>query len=322
MLPPLPLSLLRLRLTLRVEETMTLPRWKGALLRGGLGRALRQALCDPTCPAPDQCIQATACPYRMLFAPDGEGGQSDLHGLRDVPRPYAVQPPLDPQTQYAPGDTLTFGFILAGKATAYVPHILRAFEALGQMGLGLGQGKARLIAMESLDPLSGAALPLLADGTLQNQVLTTTGAQILAAALQLPPTLTLRFLTPMRLKYDGQIATLPECHILVRTALRRLSQLCIFFGDGPWEVAFADAIAQAQQVRLRTCHTTMVDWGRTSGATGQHMNLSGFVGSADYANVAPEVRTILLAGSLVHIGKASVFGHGAYVVQPAQHPHK
>ncbi len=314
MIPAPPLTLLTLRLHLRADEALTLPRWKGALLRGGLGRALRQALCDPACPAPTACPHAETCAYRSVFAPDGEDGHSELHGIRDVPRPYAVQPPLGPQTDYAPGDTLMFGVVLAGTARTYLPQIIRAFELLGQMGLGLGRGRMTLTSVASVDPLSGAELPLLQSGVLYNQLLTTNGTQILAAADHLPAALTLRFLTPMRLKYESRFAETPECHILVRAALRRVSQLCAHFGEAPWTAPFGQIIEEAQHARLRACRTQWVDWSRLSGATGRHMNLGGFVGSATYEGVTPAVRTTLLAGSLVHIGKAGVFGHGTYTV--------
>ncbi len=314
MIPAPPLTLLTLQLHLRADAALTLPRWKGALLRGGLGRALRQALCDPACPAPTTCPHVETCAYRSVFAPDDEDRHSDLQGIRDVPRPYAVQPPLGPQTDYIPGDTLMFGVVLAGTARTYLPHIIRAFELLGQMGLGLGRGRMTLTTVASTDPLTGTTLPLLEGGVLYNQLLTTNGTQILAAADHLPAALTLRFLTPMRLKYEGRFAETPECHILVRAALRRVSQLCAHFGDAPWTAPFGQIIEEAQRVRLRAWRMHWVDWSRLSGATGQRMNLGGFVGSATYEDVSPAVRATLLAGSLVHIGKAGVFGHGAYTV--------
>jgi hypothetical protein len=44
--------------------------------------------------------------------------------------------------------------------------------------------------------------------------------------------------------------------------------------------------------------------------------LGGLLGSAVLHNVSPDLRTVLLAGSLVHVGKACVFGHGGYALQP------
>ena len=42
------------------------------------------------------------------------------------------------------------------------------------------------------------------------------------------------------------------------------------------------------------------------------MKLGGIVGGAVLRGVSPELRVVLVAGSLVHVGKACVFGHGAY----------
>ena len=44
----------------------------------------------------------------------------------------------------------------------------------------------------------------------------------------------------------------------------------------------------------------------------QWMTLGGIVGSAVLRSVALDVRAVLLAGSVVHVGKACVFGHGGY----------
>ncbi len=319
-LPPPPLTLLLLRLTYQAAEPLVLPRWKGALLRGGLGRALKAALCDPACREGRPCSRAANCAYRAVFAPEAEEGASDLQGLRDAPRPYAVLPPLGDQTHYAPGDRLVFDLMLAGRAQTYLPHILFAFETLGAQGLGLRRGRAVLVAATSYSPLTGRHAPLLVDGVLQNQWITVSGADLVAAAQALPPQITLQFITPLRMKYNGQLVTSAECHVLVRTALRRISTLCTTFGTGAWPLPFSAVIAAAQAVPRVQSHTQWVDWSRTSGATGQHMTLGGLVGQATYQDVPPLVRLVLLTGALTHIGKAVVFGHGAYRMQAHTQP--
>jgi hypothetical protein len=44
------------------------------------------------------------------------------------------------------------------------------------------------------------------------------------------------------------------------------------------------------------------------------MTLGGLLGSAVLRGVSLDLRAVLLAGSLVHVGKACVFGHGGYTV--------
>jgi hypothetical protein len=54
-----------------------------------------------------------------------------------------IEPPLEPRTQYAAGDTLEFGLVLIGRGIDYLPYFLFGFEQLGKMGLDgttLGHG--------------------------------------------------------------------------------------------------------------------------------------------------------------------------------------
>src|SRR5262245_25295486 len=61
------LSFTELRVTYRVLRPFHLPEHSESLLRGVLGRALRQAAClDPT-PCPEECRNPAACTYTRLF---------------------------------------------------------------------------------------------------------------------------------------------------------------------------------------------------------------------------------------------------------------
>lgn len=60
---------------------MALPRWKGALLRGGLGHTLQSAMCECACSDPGSCSRSEPCPYRAIFAPDAEEGSSNQYML-------------------------------------------------------------------------------------------------------------------------------------------------------------------------------------------------------------------------------------------------
>jgi hypothetical protein len=47
------------------------------------------------------------------------------------------------------------------------------------------------------------------------------------------------------------------------------------------------------------------------------MPLDGFEGDLELRGVPEPLRTLLLLGSLVHIGKLATYGHGWYVVGPS-----
>jgi hypothetical protein len=94
----------------------------------------------------------------------------------------------------------------------------------------------------------------------------------------------------------------------------RLNALATFHGGGPWPVDQRALAEQARAVVVEQTAVRWVDWERTSTRESQPraMKLGGIVGGATLRGLAPDVRAVLLASSLVHIGKACVFGHGAY----------
>ncbi|NJO81986.1 MAG: CRISPR system precrRNA processing endoribonuclease RAMP protein Cas6, partial [Blastochloris sp.] len=129
--------------------------------------------------------------------------------------------------------------------------------------------------------------------------------------------LRLTFQSPLRLKTNGSYATTIDPVALVRAMSWRLHALATFHGGGPWETDRRRLTTLAQQIRVAEEHMQWVEWSRTStsGSQRQKMNLGGLVGSVVLQNVPPAIRSVLLAGSLVHVGKACVFGHGQYTVE-------
>ena len=80
----------------------------------------------------------------------------------------------------------------------------------------------------------------------------------------------------------------------------------------PWVAQAADVTVAEPQLRWKT-------WERRSDHRGQAQNipLSGLVGTAVLREVPLDLRALLLSGSVVHIGKATVFGYGALRLMPA-----
>jgi hypothetical protein len=86
----------------------------------------------------------------------------------------------------------------------------------------------------------------------------------------------------------------------------------VFHGSGPWQVDHRALVTQAREVVVEQAQIRWEDWRRTStrGGEPQMMPLGGIVGSAILRGVPAHIRAVLLAGSIVHVGKAAVFGHG------------
>ncbi|HEU5014884.1 MAG TPA: CRISPR system precrRNA processing endoribonuclease RAMP protein Cas6 [Roseiflexaceae bacterium] len=339
-LATLALPLLRARLTLRLLEDAMLPPYKGALLRGGFGYAFQRASCPQPCwGTSERCAVQALCPYRWVFETPHPPHVEQLHDLQDVPRPFIIEPPLDHKRQYAAGDALEFGVALIGRGIDYLPYFLYAFEQLGRMGLGRDHARFRLERVEALPPWQPVGQVIYQDGrvvqetrrqgdretrrgsnkerTDNNELPLYDTAAITAQVAALPADLRLTLRTPLRVKARGDWLRAIDLPALVQSLCWRLNALATFHGGGPWPVDHRALVEQARSVTVEQQQVQWVDWERTStrGAEPRSMKLGGIVGSAVLRGVPPDVRALLLAGSIVHVGKACVFGHGAYALE-------
>lgn len=134
MFPELKLGLFRLRLVVR--QPMVLPPYKGSVLRGGFGSAFRRIACAQPVKDCGRCLLRGACAYAYVFETSPPIDSEALRNLKDVPRPFVIEPPEDNKTTYEPGDEMEFGLILIGRGVSYLPYFLVAFRELGRAGIG------------------------------------------------------------------------------------------------------------------------------------------------------------------------------------------
>ncbi|HEY4593345.1 MAG TPA: hypothetical protein VIJ61_13105, partial [Thermoanaerobaculia bacterium] len=134
-LPAIPY--LRLRHTLRATAPAILPPYKGSMLRGAFGHALRRAVCTmgPRQPC-ESCRLRQACVYPRIFETLIEGDPPPLMaGLPTAPNPYVFEPQGEEQ-RYAPGDPLEFDLLLFGQAIGLNAYAQLAVERMAAAGLG------------------------------------------------------------------------------------------------------------------------------------------------------------------------------------------
>jgi hypothetical protein len=318
---PAGLPVLRAHVTMRLLENAVLPRFKGAMLRGGFGYAFQRATCPQPCwGQSERCETDTICPYRQVFETPRPPDSDHLRSLRGIPRPFVIEPPTDGKTRYAGGDSLELTLVLIGQGIDYVPYFLFGFEQVGRMGLGKQRARARLERVEALHSWQPMGRVIYQDG----EVLTSaeplpalTAEMVTARARTLPADLRLVLRTPLRLKAGGAFLEQIDPAALVQAICWRLNALATFHGGDPWEVDYRPLVAQAREVVVAEEQVGWADWTRTStrGGSAKKMTLGGLLGSAVLRNVSPDLRVVLLMGSLVHVGKACVFGHGEYALQ-------
>ncbi|MEW6081818.1 MAG: CRISPR system precrRNA processing endoribonuclease RAMP protein Cas6 [Bacillota bacterium] len=301
------------------------PEYKGSVLRGALGTVLRRVSCalrQTTCTG---CMLRSSCPYGVIFE-SGPGPESQhLRNFDQVARPFVLRPPQDNRKVIMPGEDLQFTLVLIGRAIEYLPYFIVVFRELGDEGIGLRQdrlrGKAHLRVVSSVHPLEDTTHQVF-DGTsglVKSDGYILTGENLERWAVTLPSSkLNLEFTTITRLQHDSRIVSTPQFHILIRTLLRRFSNLAYFHHGMDLDVDFKGMIERAHLVSTSSQSIQWLKWERYSSRQKASMDLGGFIGKVSYTGSLGEYLGLLALGSAVNVGKNCTFGLGQYQILTQQ----
>ncbi len=217
----------RLEFRCEVVSPVVLNQHKGSALRGVLFNSLRKVGCSrqelTTC---KPCPLVEVCPVSFLLATVDEGGRRGS----DVPRPFAIQPPLGRDNLFQPGDKFDFGITLFARSVNFLPYLVVALQQLEREGLGAKsehapgrweRGTLRVREIVALNPLSGKEQTLFKVGErrVQPPDLAVTAAQVaeqVGASSEAIRKLRFTFHTPTRLVAQGKPLNYPHFSTLVQ----------------------------------------------------------------------------------------------------------
>jgi len=315
------LDVLRLRMSMRLLADSRLPAFKGGLFRGGFGFAFQRATCPERCwGRANTCGEATICPYRWVFETPHPPDVPQMHDLQDVPRPFALRLSPDQRTNYRAGESLEFDLAIIGRGIEYLPYFLFGFARLGELGLGAGRTPARLERVEALEPWSPVGVVVYQDSRVVAPATLPRlgGPGMLDRAASLGSDLRLHIEMPLRVKAGGRMIDRVDLPAITRALAWRLDALATFHGVGPWAASHRGLAELARDVQVQQQQLRWLELERRSDHHGgpQSISLGGLVGSAVLRGVPLELRALLLAGSVVNVGKACVFGNGAISLEP------
>ncbi len=331
----IPLTAHHIRVTVQVTMPMLFHDFKGSALRGAMVSVLRHSFCPEWRAARTDAFHKAVCPVCQLLALEND---ESIPG--DVRRPYALTPPPDGQSSYAPGDSFAFGLTLFGDSLPYLPYLILTLGGMGEVGLGQkgAHGKRGTFVVTQLDainPFTSEQLPMLAPGErmVRPETVPVTHEQVLAASDTLADELAandnqlwVEFLTPMRLTPNHQRATKPDFFAFCKAAVLRMLDLSAQYGGGRPTINGAalelkrDIYGQADGVQLVHDDTHWWDLKGYSSRLQQEQMMGGLMGRACYqtADWRP-LLPWLLWGQSTHVGKNIVKGCGIYQVAGADH---
>lgn len=311
------------RFILKATDCLNLPAYKGSTFRGAFGHAFKKVVCISRKSICGPCLLKGKCVYSYVFETPPPSDSSKMRKYPFAPHPFVITPPLEEKRTYREGETLCFELILIGKSIDYLPYFIYTFDELGRMGIGKGKGKYHLkeVKGERSKVKGKTAVTVYSgeDKTLRNDFKVLNAGDLSPITYDLPPssdlsplTLDLTFVTPTRLKFDGNLSPKPEFHVFFCNLLRRISLLSYFHCGEELNLDFKGLIERSRQVRIQNEKLSWFDWERYSNRQETKMKMGGFIGSITFRGNLEQFLPYLVLGEYIHVGKGTSFGLGKY----------
>ena len=266
----------------------------------------------------------------MLKAPE-KAERVSAHSLSDGKTVRLVRSPVtaDPDSRHrlSQGERLTFGLLLMGRAVEYLPYVVYAVSEMARRGLGVARTPFKLTEVAMIDE-NGNRKPIYSGESQRISVpdsATMRLSDLICRRLdQLATmsgfsaeTLRLKFLTPARIRVEGDLQVGMSFELLVRNLLRRVSMLAAVHGRARLELDYRGLIDRAGEAETRSSALRWFDLERYSNRQQTKMSLGGFTGEVEYAGKAiVEFLPLITAGELLHLGAGTSFGLGRYEIMP------
>lgn len=304
------MQIIDLNILWQADQAGELPGYKGGLVRGALGYALRKRFCRQNFDNPcKRCGTRPDCVYALFFEPvatDTSGGKLlQGEGFADSARPFIVDI-QNFQRHFQEGDSFRFSIRLLGMDETILEVMNLVFADIGIAGLG----KFKLPGSFSLE----------AAAYTQDLLLTSfLPAHLVNDENGLLDALTLNFQTWTVLKANGEILHRFDPSVFARAVLRRTRQLIALYGE-TYEYQqlmkyYDQLLSMWQSVKVDFDRTEFKKWGRTSTRQKQTYEVEGFTGMVRLLGVPQVWLPFLEWSQLLHVGKGATFGLGAVVIQ-------
>ena len=297
--------------SIKAREDISLPPFKGPALRGGFGHALKRILCVFKGPCKeDDCPLRERCVFKRIFEPK--------EGVRNIPPPYLIEPPLEERSIYKAGEEIKFHLVLFGNTVNYLPYFIYAFEVLGEIGLGKGKKKFDLALVNALREDEETNVY---NG--QRKILNSKTLPILFENFKLSGRLSkiaIETITPIHIELEGHFLKSIEDFSffnLFKALLGRLSTLSYFYGEEKFDWDYKGLLEDANKVEIdeEASEISFVKIRRFSKRKGKEDFLTGIKGRLTYrGRKLNAFSPYLKFGQYAHIGSRTSFGLGAYKV--------
>jgi len=323
------LTLARYEFRLQAREEVELPALLGSTLRGAFGHAFKAIACSVAHQDCNRCLLRDVCVYPTFFESQTEDARNLLGKNQSAPRPYIFQPPVPPLTRrisqqqelklhVAAGGSVSFNLTIFGTERRKLPYVIHAVSLMAQHGLGASRAPFDLVEVAVLneaDEKSSIYTPHVERVASHDNHVTTLDT-LVAARLQgikSADRVTLRLLTPLRVRQQGAVQETLDCPRLINNLSRRLAVVNDAYGIAPHAFDYKALLAQATTVSTERADLWRHNFERLSNRQHQKISQDGLLGEITFHGAAlEELLPLLVTGEFLHVGSGTPFGLGRY----------
>ncbi|MCX7597874.1 MAG: CRISPR system precrRNA processing endoribonuclease RAMP protein Cas6 [Armatimonadetes bacterium] len=306
----------RLAFRLRALGSGVLPRYKGGLLRGVLGAALKGIGCPRSAAQCDECGLAEECLYLRVFRTPmsrdlGFGGDC-------APHPFVLSDVWSDEGQFEAGQELSFSLTLVGKAVDWAHYFVLAVALAGERGLGKGRTKFQVAEVRAA---TSASEWMTAWPPAERREVPRLKAEDFVAVTDGPALV--NFVTPLRLQRDGRLLRDFDFPLLVQRLAERVGVLAELYCAGEnygggdeesWQESARRAAEMAEKLPWKVIEARWLSLKHFSARQKREIDLSGVVGRVEVGGEWQPFWPLLALGQFIHVGKGTSFGCGQYRV--------
>ncbi|HIJ96597.1 MAG TPA: CRISPR system precrRNA processing endoribonuclease RAMP protein Cas6 [Desulfuromonadales bacterium] len=310
-----PLSVGLFRFDLTVTDEIVLPPYKGFAFRGMFGTVLHELACvipGDACPA---CPFRHTCTYAYLFETSPADGVDGFRRFSSFPRPYIIHPPRGDKRQFRRYDTMSFEFVMIGRANDCIHQVIMTFEEIGRRGMRNGTGRFLLDRVIAAGDEAQEQI-IYRNGAFSGTAVPARNISLLQQMERKVTELTVTFHTPLLLEERGTILTEPpRFDFLFENLLRRITLLQYLHGGGEAETLQIDQLLeQAGRIKIKNADMRWQGMERISNRQQSRIKTGGLLGGITYTGELTPFVPYLRAGELLHVGKSTTFGFGGYII--------
>lgn len=279
----------------------TLPAFKSSMLRGIIASSIRKFVCHTGENNCANCAYGAGCIYCRTFEPQtGVCGQTRQHQ-------YVIRC-TDMRTKFSSGELFEFDSLMFGESTRAFAYFIKGLMNARRKGLGGGRAPFEVTRITS------RSLPVFGGGELDARCVVSEYTN--RADSICPNEIVVNFQTPFRTKDGGKLAARLTAAIFIRALMDRLVGLNMIQQEAAFGWLKSVQSNLGDEICLATNGLKWQEFERYSNRQKTSMQLGGLVGKVKFSGPSLHVLLpIIRIGELTHIGKATTFGLGKYVIE-------